>query len=45
MKRLEKVVVTSALVIGIVIVLYFFLAIYSPGGGLYLLAEKSEKYA
>jgi len=40
MKRLAKVVVTSALVIGIVIVLYFFLAIYSPGGGLYLHAEK-----
>jgi len=40
MKRLAKVVVTSALVMGIVIVLYFFLAIYSHGGGLYLHAEK-----
>jgi hypothetical protein len=42
MKRLAKVVVTSALVMGIVIVLYFFLAIYSHGGGLYLHAEKER---
>ncbi len=40
MKRLAKVIVTSALVIGIVIVLYFFFAIYSHGSGLYVLAEK-----
>ncbi len=40
MKRIVKAGIASALVIGIVIVLYFFLAIYSHGGGLYLHAEK-----
>jgi hypothetical protein len=40
MKRIVKAGIASALVIVIVIVLYSFLAIYAPGGGLYVHAEK-----
>ncbi len=40
MKRIIKAGIASALVIVIAIVLYFFLAIYAPRGGLYIHAEK-----
>ncbi|MDD2665994.1 MAG: hypothetical protein PHD13_00570 [Methanocellales archaeon] len=39
MKRIIKAGIASALLL-IVMVVYFFLAIYTPGGGLYIRAEK-----